>query len=214
MKFSIIMPTFNRPEFINRAINGVLNQTYQNWELIIQNGGDSILDIIPKDPRIILFEEKDAGITDAMNKGLKKATGDVFNWQNDDDCLRSDALETVFNSIGDRQWVYGFICMQGNGGNQVWGQNWEGLTKLKQANHVPQPSVFWTRKALNEVGFMCEEEDLVSDYEYWLRLGSIFEPLFINKVLADYYIHGNQITVKQMDEQLAQAKRTSKKYDK
>lgn len=209
------MPTFNRPLFITRAIEGIMNQSYQDWELIIQNGGESLVDVIPVDHRIKLFEEKDKGITDAMNKGMIRATGDIFNWQNDDDCMTPETLQTVINNIGDYQWIYGYIYMTDElrGSGNYWGQPWEGIKHLIEGNHVPQPSVFWTRKAYQEIGLMDESEDLTSDYEYWLRLASHYEPLFLDRIMAFYYLHDQQLTHTHTAEQIAQARRTAQKYE-
>lgn len=213
MKISIIMPTKNRPDMIVRAIEGIRNQAYQDWELIIQNCGDSLVDIIPIDPRIKLFEEPDTGITNAMNKGLAKATGDIFNWQNDDDCMTPETLQIVINQITDHKWLYGYILMTDGVNSHSWGQPWNGLKNLIDGNHVPQPSVFWTRQAYEEIGDMDETEDLTSDYEYWLRLAKHYPPLFIDRIMAFYYIHPNQITQTHMAEQMAQARRTAAKYE-
>lgn len=208
------MPTFNRPQFINRAINAILSQSYENWELIIQNGGESIKDIIPQDPRIKLFEEKDKGITDAMNKGMARATGDIFNWHNDDDEVAPNTFKIVVDSIKDHKWLYGYIYMTNGSTGHYWGDKWQGLTRLVDGNHVPQPSVYWKRDLYEEVGGMDESEDLTSDYEYWLRFGSKYNPLFLDRIMAFYHLHDDQITNKQTAEQIAQAKRTAEKYVK
>ena len=93
--------------------------------------------------------------------------------------------------------------------DNIKGRPWN--MKLKQGNIVPQPSVYWTREAYEEVGEMCEEQDLTSDYEYWLRLGSKFKPKFFDRIMADYTIHADQITQKITGEQLRQADETKKK---
>lgn len=212
-KFSIILPTFNRPHLINRAIQAVLDQDYDNWELIIQNGGESIAHLVPKDERIKLFEEKDSGITDAMNRGMKRATGDIFVWSNDDDEITEGTLKFINENLTN-EWAYGLIHMQGNLGESIWGRIDDGaiFQELTHGNFVPQPSVYWTRKAYETVGGMDELEDLTSDYEYWMRLWKAFEPQKFNRIMARYHLHPDQITQKNTAEQIRQAKETSKKY--
>lgn len=203
------MPTFNRRDLILESVNSVLSQDYDDFELIIKDGGEPIFDILPKDPRIKYIWGKDRGITDAMNQAMKIAEGDVFNWCNDDDLMKEGTLKYISENLGDSKWCFGKI-EQSNG--EVSGRAWN-LNEMLRRNIVPQPSVFWTREAMNEVGLMSEDEDLVSDYEYWLRLGSKFEPLFLDRVMALYRIHPNQITATIPQEQLAQAGRVAKRYE-
>ena len=99
MKFSIIMPTFNRQTMILKAIDAILRQSYTNWELIIQNGGNRI--DIPKDERIIYVEQKDNGIADAIKKASRFITGDYCIWNNDDDEMNSDVLEFLSNNLNN-----------------------------------------------------------------------------------------------------------------
>lgn len=209
------MPTMATRETLFRAIEAILNQDYQNWELIIQNGGDPLGEIETKDERIKIFNEKDTGITDAMNKGMAKATGDIFNWQNDDDAMAPGTLTFVAQQLRDHEWLYGYINMtDGLSQGHLWGNQWTGIDQLIQGNHVPQPSVYWTRKAYETVGPMDETQDLTSDYDYWIRLGKAYEPLFVNRVMADYYLHPDQITQKDQTEQIRQAGETSRKHGK
>lgn len=209
MKFSILMPTFNRPEFIKKAIQSVLNQTHKDWELIIQNGGEHIE--VPDDPRIKLIEEKDNGITDAINKAIKCSTGNIFVWANDDDELLDDALWFIHDNIGDSKWAYGKILRVNGNAKYEYGEEWN-YERLKTKNFVPQPAVYWKREVCEEFGEMDSEQDLTSDYEYWLRIGAKYEPKFFNKILAIYNEHSDQITNKNQAEQLRQADLTKKKY--
>lgn len=212
MKFSIIMPTFNRQAHITKAIHAILNQDYEDWELIIQNGGEEI--VVPDDPRIRLFTEKDRGITDAMNRGMKKATGDVLNWSNDDDEMAPGTLRFMAENLKpDDAWSYGYITMTNGVNSFPWGRHGT-LSELVQGNFVPQPSVFWRKETYEAVGEMDESEDLTSDYEYWLRMWSYKEPRYFDRSMALYHIHPESITVTRTAEQLAQARRTAEKYIK
>lgn len=211
-KFSIICPTFNRPEFINRAILAILNQDYDNWELIIQNGGEP-LNLPYKDERIKLFNEPDKGITDAMNKGMARATGDIFTWANDDDEMNQETLKWVDENL-EKDWGYGIIEMTDGTRSFTWGDisDYATLTTLIHGNFVPQPSVYWTRAAYEAVGPMSEEHDLTSDYDYWIRLWKFTEPQKFDRLMAFYHLHPDQITQKDQAEQIRQAGETSKKH--
>lgn len=211
-QISIILPTFNRPQFINRAVQAILDQDYDNWELIIQNGGEP-LSLPYDDPRIKLFNEKDTGITDAMNKGFSKATGDIFTWANDDDEMNLQTLSFINENLIS-EWGYGLIEMTDGTRSFTHGRVDDDATleNLKKSNFVPQPAVFWTRKAYETVGKMDETHDFTSDYEYWLRLWTNFEPQKWDRLMAFYHLHADQITQKHTEEQLKQSRLTAQKY--
>lgn len=206
MKFSIIMPTYNRPKYIREAVDSILSQGV-DLELIIMDGGESIKHLLPEDDRIKYFNQKDKGITDAMNNGLKIATGDILSWANDDDMLVPGILKEVEEEMKDCQWLYGKISLTSGG---ELGERWD-KERMWKVNIVPQPSVYWSRYAFNEIGLMDEENDLASDYAYWLKLGTLYNPKFLDKIMAIYRVHDDQITSKIPTEQLAQAERVRNK---
>lgn len=204
MKFSILMPTFDRKEFLRGAVEAVLAQSYQNYELIVKEGCKktvfNVLDGLDLSKVTLIFNE-DMGITDAMNQMLEFASGDIFMWANDDDRLRPKALEIIAKSIGNYQW--GFAKMRTTDG-RVLGCP-ANLNSLKNGNCICQPTVFWTRRAYQKVGKFNENLDLVSDYEYWVRLMREFPPIFINEVIAIYGVHEHQLTNTKQSLQLSQA---------
>lgn len=212
-KISVLVPTFNRGIRLTDAINAILNQGYGNFEIIIKDGADNAIPFIPKDKRIIYIGGKDRGITDAINQAIDASTGDIFVWANDDDRISEDTFQFVIDNMGDSKWCYGKILMinEDTGGKNEFGGEWD-FNRLLSGNFIPQPSVYWTREAYNEVGKMSEEQDLVSDYEYWLRLGKRWTPKFFNRIMAYYTIHKEQITSRIPQEQLRQAKIVSQKY--
>lgn len=102
---TIMMPTFNRAEFISDAIESVLHQTYQNWELIIFDNGstDKTKQIVSKfltDKRIrYIRNEKNLGIPKSRNVILRMSNGDFVGHLDDDDVLHADAIETMMNEF-------------------------------------------------------------------------------------------------------------------
>ena len=213
MKISALIPTFNRPKFIVNAIKAILDQDYDDFEIIIKDGGEPIKHLLPDDKRIKYIWNKDRGITDAMNQAMRVATGDVFVWANDDDRIAKGTFKFVSKNLKDNdKWGYGLIEMINGDVKMIWGDEWNYERLLKQ-NFVPQPSVYWKREVYEEMGEMDETNDLVSDYEYWLRIGSKYKPVFWNRIMAYYTIHKDQITQKIMAEQLRQANEVRKKYE-
>ena len=98
-RITIVTPTYNQGQFIEETIRSILLQNYPNLEYIIMDGGstDDTVEIIKKyEPWISYWvSEKDKGQSDAINKGSARATGEIFNWINSDDCLTKGALKLV-----------------------------------------------------------------------------------------------------------------------
>jgi glycosyltransferase involved in cell wall biosynthesis len=98
-KISIVTPSFNQGQYLEATILSVLNQNYPHLEYIIIDGGstDGSIEIIKKYEASLTYwiSEKDHGQADAINKGLKKCTGEIFNWINSDDLLCPGALHVI-----------------------------------------------------------------------------------------------------------------------
>jgi cellulose synthase/poly-beta-1,6-N-acetylglucosamine synthase-like glycosyltransferase len=98
-KISIVTPSYNQGRFIEECIRSVLLQGYPNLEYIIIDGGstDETVEVIKKyEPWLAYWEsEPDRGQSHAINKGLAKSTGQLFNWHNSDDVLTSNSLTTM-----------------------------------------------------------------------------------------------------------------------
>ncbi len=208
MKISIVTPSFNQAKFIERTINSVINQA-GNFELeyIIVDGGssDGSIDIIKRyaerDHRIKWLAEPDKGQSDAINKGLRLATGDVVTYLNSDDIYLPGALQKVadfFQSHPKTQWAYGRCRIIDESDNEVrpavtWYKN-QLLRRYRYwlllvVNYISQPATFWRRRLLPEIGYFNPKEHLVMDYEYWLRLEKHHPAGVINKYLACFRIH-------------------------
>ncbi|XSZ47713.1 glycosyltransferase [Francisella noatunensis] len=104
MKVSIITVCYNSAETIEKTIQSVISQSYQDIEYIIIDGGsyDGTLDILTKYRSKLskVVSESDDGIYDAMNKGIALATGDITHILNSDDCYsNSDVIESIVSAF-------------------------------------------------------------------------------------------------------------------
>ena len=110
---SIIIPTFNRAHHIINAISSVIDQSFQNWELIVIDDGstDSTAQLFKnyKDPRIRYFHQQNAGVSKARNLGASKAKGNYLLFLDSDDCLKPDLLQRLENI---KYWNYDLICWE------------------------------------------------------------------------------------------------------
>jgi len=105
IKFSVIVPAYNVEKYVERSIKSVLEQTYQNFELIIVDDGsvDNTADVCQKyadkDSRIKVIRQKNAGQLAARFTAIKNSTGDYYVFSDSDDYLERDALETIRSTI-------------------------------------------------------------------------------------------------------------------
>ena len=103
MKFSIVIPTYNRKDVLSRAINSVLAQSFTDWELIIVDDGstDGTKDFLEKiqDERIVKIYQENKGRISARNEGMKKAQGEWICWLDSDDAYLPTYLESLNKEI-------------------------------------------------------------------------------------------------------------------
>lgn len=103
MKFSIIVPVYNVEKYIKDCLDSILNQSYDNFEVIVVNDGstDKSKEIIEqyKDKRIKLYNKKNTGVADTRNFGINQCTGEYFIFVDSDDTINKDLLVTLKNVL-------------------------------------------------------------------------------------------------------------------
>src|SRR5919199_239465 len=110
---SVITPSYNQAQFIRQTVESVLTQNYPRLEYIVIDGlsTDNTLDVLkPYQTKLRLISERDNGQTDAINKGLRMATGDIVCWLNSDDFFLPNTLEIVgdfFLAHPNKTWLTG-----------------------------------------------------------------------------------------------------------
>lgn len=199
MKISILTPSYNQAGFIEETILSVLNQNYDNFEHIIIDGGstDNTVSVIKKYPHLKWVSEKDDGQADALNKGLKMATGDVIGWINSDDYYQPEIFNGVASLFLDEstKWVIGNITYYYTGLDLMKPDvspdiSYEAL--LKSPDIVRQPGVFFRRDTLDEVGGWNKKYYMVMDYDLWVRIAKKYTPKMINENYSFFRWHEEQ----------------------
>ena len=178
LKFSIITVTLNSASCIEKNITSVLSQSYPNTEHIIIDGGssDGTVDIINNNRNDIAYfiSEPDKGIYNAMNKGIKAATGDILFFLNSDDRFAdNDVLADVadvFNKKPDTDIVFGnqiFKCME----TKIFREQPPVVSRIDLAKKtIFHQSLFAKNKLFAITSGFSEENKVVSDYEWMIKV--------------------------------------------
>jgi len=201
---SVITPSFNQGKYIERTIKSVLEQGYPNLEHIIIDGGstDGTAEIVKRyEKHLVWICERDNGQSDAINKGIRMATGDIICYLNTDDKFEPGALKTVGNILAQDpsvMWLSGRCRIIDEHDREIRRVISEyknflldhySYRLLLITNLISQPSTFWRRQIVEELGLFDESEHLAMDYEYWLRIGKRYSPKTVNRCLSSFRIH-------------------------
>lgn len=183
LNLSIITPSLNHGPWISQTIESVRGSSGESVEHIIIDGvsTDQTLEILKKYPHLIWISEKDGGRTDALNKGLKLAKGEVLGWLCTDDYYLPGALKKVasyFSLHPEADVLAGRAKVVDEGGNFLFdqeepapeGYTHPGMIRFWKYPMLPQPSVFFRRRVLEEAGYLDESLKSYMDYEFFLRL--------------------------------------------
>ena len=174
----------------NLEVIVVDNLSHDNTLEIAQNAGFNCI------------SEPDSGQSEAINKGIKRSSGDIIGFLNADDIFFPKTLSRVrevFSSKPDLKVIYGqgtHIDEWGNWLEDYTTQSWD-YSALKSNNYLCQPAVFWRREIHEEFGYFDEDLHYAFDYEFWLRLGKRLPFLYLEyEYLAKSRLHSEAKTVK------------------
>jgi len=177
LSMSVITPSYNQGEFIEQTIRSVLDQNIEGLQYLVVDGGssDQTLEVLKKyQGQITWSSAKDGGQAQAVNKGLKMATGEIIGWLNSDDLYAPQALKQVSTFFEENPYVdfvYGktqHIDSQGKNLDFYLTEPWN-LERLKECCFISQPATFFRRSVFEKYGLLNEKLNLCLDYEFWLR---------------------------------------------
>lgn len=202
---SVVTPSFNQADFLERTICSVLNQTYPHIEYLVMDGGstDGSVDIIHKYEKQLAgwVSEKDRGQTDAINKGFGRANGEILAWLNSDDTYEPDAVAKAvafLQSHPEIGMVYAdtkFI----NAVDEVIGKFPAALTDYSRLRrgyvHIPQQAAFFRASLWRQVGPLDPTFFFAMDYDLWVRLAKLAPFAYVQEHWANFRLHGNAKTI-------------------
>jgi len=227
-KISIVTPSYNQVNFIERTILSVLNQNYPNFEYIIIDGGsnDGSIEIIKKYEKYLTYwiSEKDNGQADAINKGLRRTKGKIVAYLNSDDIYCQGTFVKVANyfcKYPNRDIIYGDYLIIDSQDNVIKCKKeiaFDYNILLYCFSYIPQPTVFFKREIFEKIGLFDTQLNCTMDFDYWVRVSRKNKIYYIPESLAAYRIHGSSKTWTQRsafrEENLLIRKRYTKRYPK
>jgi glycosyltransferase involved in cell wall biosynthesis len=182
-RISIVIPSYNQGQFLEETILSITDQQYPDLELFVVDGGsaDNSIDIIKKYEHHLAWwvSEKDKGQSEAINKGLKKATGEIVSWVNSDDLLMPGSLQVISSTFTSATGQVGLI----HGGAIVFDEDKIKETRLtyqspnKEAYLAgmvfPQPAAFFRKSIVDKVGYLNDQLHYGMDYDFFMRLALV-----------------------------------------
>jgi len=224
---SVITPSYNQGQYIKQTVESVLSQQYPNLEYIVVDAlsTDQTLDILtPFQDQLTLIVERDRGQSDAINKGLRRATGDIVCWLNSDDYLLPGTLHkvgSVFEKYPDRLWLTG-DCQVVNENGETIQEPIRLYKKLLRSlsptfylgitNCICQPATFWRRSVHESLGYIDESLHYTMDYDWWLRLLKLQIPVVSPELFTAFRIHSASKGGSQFDQQFTEDYAVCRKY--
>ena len=206
MKISVVIPTFNRISLVARAIDSVLKQSLNPYEIIVVDDGsdDGTSEMIQnKYKSIKLIQQQNNGVSAARNKGIKHAKGDWIGLLDSDDEWTEKKLENQVDRL-IKTPEYDFCHT-----NEIWIRNGVRVNQRKKHEkyggyifdkcldicRISPSSVLFRKNILDHVGWFDDQLPVCEDYDLWLRITAEYRILFIDDpLIIKYGGHDDQLS--------------------
>jgi glycosyltransferase involved in cell wall biosynthesis len=213
---SIITPSFNQATFIGEALESVRLQNNQNCEHIVIDGmsTDGTIDLLHHQTtrgrqNMVWISERDSGQSEALNKGFRRATGEIIGWLNSDDRYRADCFEYVVQAFEDNpdvDIIYGDYLMVDEAGKVLKIRREIEFNAFILLYHrilyIPTTATFFRRRIFDEGNWLDEKLQYAMDLEFFIRLsGRGYRFRHIPQLLADFRMQPNSKTCRSPDRQ-------------
>jgi glycosyltransferase involved in cell wall biosynthesis len=215
--FSVITPSWQQGAFLRNCIQSVLSQGDSDFEhLIFDNcSTDETADVARGFSHVRFRSEKDCGQSDAVNKGLREAKGEIICWLNSDDGYAPGAFAHLRRAFANPSvWaVFGDVLQIGYDGkeNTIAHGRFDSRLDLvrwwKGDAKIHQPAVFFRRRALEKTGFLREDLHFAMDYEFWWRMSEHFPFVYLPEVLAIQHRQPDSKTIRTWEKVLEERER-------
>ena len=205
-RISIVIPSYNQGRYLEETLLSVINQSYPNLELFVIDGSstDNSVSVIRKYEQHIQWwvSEKDSGQSEALNKGLKRATGQIINWLGSDDLLIPGALHEIAGIFSSQPRDVGLI----HGGTTLfkdgkiirddWGISDHSAERYFAGIAFSQPSAFFLKDYFDLAGGQLNESlHYGMDYDLYSRLACTCRFIAVKNIFSKYRLHENSKSV-------------------
>ena len=222
---TIVTPCLNAAGTLPEALESVRSQGYPRLEHVIVDGGstDGTVELLERAEGVTYVSEPDRGLSDAVNKGIARATGEVVGWLNADDRYEPGALLAVGDALAaspQSEWLTGACRIVDAGGREIR----RAVTAYKNLflrrysyslhlvqNFVSAPATFARLDALREVGPVDERYRYAMDYDLWLRLARRGPPLVLDRYLAAFRMAEGTLSMSGFERQFEEHREISRR---
>lgn len=231
-RVSIVIPAYNHERYVGEAIRSVLDQTFQDFELIIINDGstdNTEAEILKfKDDRIRYYSQQNHGLSATLNRGIELARGEFFNFLPSDDAFFPEKLATqleVFKDRPDVGVVFAYPQLVDAEGREIkegpeaqWAivpfeTKEEIFPALFERDFLSAPTALIKMDCFKAVGMFDESLKYIQDYDMWMRILKCYDLRLIKEPLLKYRWHGANLTYQATSEtELERAKVLLKAY--
>lgn len=198
---SIILPTYNGSKFINQTIDSCLNQTYQQFELIIVNdcSTDDTESIVQEydDPRVRYFKnEQNLKLPKTLNAGFANAKGEYLTWISDDNYFADDALKKMVAELEEKN--SDLVCAPYytiNDENEITGSREVGPVENILLDNIVKACFLYKKEVHEKLEGYSGDLFLVEDYDFWIRtVYHGFKLSFLQEKIYYYRFHEGSLT--------------------
>lgn len=201
---SVVTPSFNSVDYIERTLDSVARQSYPNVEHIVVDGcsTDGTRAILEEWRDIILIIEPDDGQSDALNKGFQRAKGEIIGWINSDDTYERRAVQEAVESFAANPsagMAYGHTNLIDSADRLLYHHRAEpyDMATCLTNHRTPQQSAFMRAGALRDVGYLNADLHYVMDWDLFVRLALRTDLVAVDRTWANFRQHAVSKTVSQ-----------------
>ncbi len=207
-KVSVVLPTYNHLQFLPKAIEGVLGQTYGDFELVVVNDGSTdgtkeYLDGLD-DPRIRVVHQENRRLPEALNAGFRAARGEMLTWISADNYCTPDFLKHLVGALEaypEAGFAYSAFANMDGDGNVISIREDQSLLFHDILVGNPGVASFLYRRSCQEkIGYYDPSVECAEDWDYWIRILEHFEPVYVPQVLYYYRRHDDTMSTRMAEE--------------
>jgi len=213
-RVSVVLPTYNDLRFLPGAIDSVLGQSFQDFELVVVNDGSTdgtkaYLDGF-NDPRVRVIHQENRRLPEALNAGFRAARGDLLTWTSADNYCAPGFLEHLVGALEaypEAGFAYSDFANIDKDGQVISVRENPSLTYHDLLAGNPGVASFMYRRACQDkVGYYDPSMECAEDWDYWLRILEHFETVYVPQVLYHYRRHEDGMS-QRMPERVYRASR-------